>query len=296
MARRTYSSEVEAYVDAELAAAREAAWRESGRIAVSESVSLTVFATFRWKFARAIRLYGGTTLLALLPALVIAARAGLSALPQLGIATDSWLPWAVQGIIITAAVWAGLVTLWQGMNAWLRAFGQPLISLRFRRNSQTLDYPSFDILAIKLVTALATLAALLWLALSGVGDPLWLLWALVTLPPFVLIAAVTLDSLVNGLGGLGAAGESGRLLQRPTRALPEIDQFDERIVRLQQIRDWLKDDKLKSMIDDAIGKQVARSERRQVAYSVTVGVLSLAAGWLLSAISPISALAQLLPR
>jgi len=47
MARRTYSSEVEAYVDAELAAAREAAWRESGRIAVSESVSLTVFATFR---------------------------------------------------------------------------------------------------------------------------------------------------------------------------------------------------------------------------------------------------------
>jgi hypothetical protein len=54
--------------------------------------------------------------------------------------------------------------------------------------------------------------------------------------------------------------------------------------------------KLKSMIDDAIGKQVARSERRQVAYSVIIGVLSLAAGWLLSAISPLSALAQLLPR
>jgi len=45
-----------------------------------------------------------------------------------------------------------------------------------------------------------------------------------------------------------------------------------------------------------IGKQVAKSERRQVTYSVAVGALSLLAGWLLSAISPISALAQLLPR
>ena len=167
MARRTYSSEVEAYVDAELAAAREAAWRESGRIVVSESASLTVFAALRLRFARAIRLYGGTALLALLPALVIAARAGLSTLPQLGIATDSWLPWAVEGVTIAAVAWAILVTLWQGMNAWLRAFGQPLISLRFRRNSQTPEYPPFDILAIKLVTALTTLPALVWLALSG---------------------------------------------------------------------------------------------------------------------------------
>ena len=117
MARRTYSSEVEAYVDAELVAAREAAWRASGRIVVSESASLTVFAALRMRFGREIRLYGGTALLALLPALVIAARAGLSTLPQLGIATDSWLPWAVEGVTIAAVAWAILVTLWQGMNA-----------------------------------------------------------------------------------------------------------------------------------------------------------------------------------
>jgi hypothetical protein len=294
MARKTYSSEVEAYVDAELAAAREAAWRESGYIAVSEDVSRTVFATVRMRFVREFRFYGGTALLALLPALVIAARAGLSALPQLGIATESWLPWAVQGITTAAVGWAILVTLWQGVNTWRRARGRPLMSLRFRRNSQTPEYPPFGILAIKLITAVATLPALLWLALAGGGDPLWLRWALIALPPFVLITAVALDSLVSGLGAVGSAGESGPL-HRPVRALPE-DQFDERIVRLQQIRDWLKDDKLKSMIDDAIGKQVARSERRQVAYSIIVGVLSLVAGWLLSAISPLSTLAQLLPR
>jgi hypothetical protein len=76
----------------------------------------------------------------------------------------------------------------------------------------------------------------------------------------------------------------------------ELAQLDGRIAQLQQIRVWLKDDKLKAMIDDVIGKQVAKSERRQVGYSVAIGALSLLAGWLLSAISPISALAQLLPR
>jgi hypothetical protein len=50
------------------------------------------------------------------------------------------------------------------------------------------------------------------------------------------------------------------------------------------------------MIDDVIGKQVATSERRQVAYAVAIGALSLPSGWLLSAISPVSALAPLLPR
>jgi len=293
MARRTYSSEVEAYVDAELAAARQVALRESGRTAVSESVSLTVFSTLRMRFAREIRLYGGTALLALLPALVIAARAGLSALLQLGIATGSWLHLAVQGITVAAAVWAILATLWQARNIWRRARGRPLMSLRFRRISETREYPPFDILAIKLITAVATLPALLWLALAGGGDPLWLQWALIAPPPFVLIMAVALDSLVGALGAVGGVNES---ILESQPASSQIGQLDDRIAQLQQIRVWLKDDKLKSMIDDAIGKQVARSERRQIAYSLIVGVVSLLVGWLLSAISPVSALAQLLPR
>jgi hypothetical protein len=139
----------------------------------------------------------------------------------------------------------------------------------------------------------ATLPALLWLALAGGGDPLWLQWALIVLPPFVLIMAVALDSLVSALGAVGGVNET---ILDSLPASSQIGQLDDRIAQLQQIRVWLKDEKLKSMIDDAIGKQVARSERRQVAYSIAVGVLSLAAGWLLSAISPVSALAQLLPR
>jgi hypothetical protein len=293
MARRTYSSEVEAYVDAELVAARQAALRESGRTAVSASVSRTVFATARRRFAREIRFYGGTALLALLPAMVIVARAGLSALPPLGIATENWLPWAVQGITIVAAGWALLATLWQARNTWRRARGRPLISLRLRRISESPAYLPFDILAIKLITAVATLPALLWLALAGGGDPLWLQWALIALPAFVLVAAVALDSLVGALGAVGGVSET---IPESLPASSQIGQLDDRIAQLQQIRVWLKDDKLKSMIDDVIGKQVARSERRQVAYSVIVGVLSLVAGWLLSAISPLSTLTQLLPR
>jgi hypothetical protein len=50
------------------------------------------------------------------------------------------------------------------------------------------------------------------------------------------------------------------------------------------------------MIDDVTGKQVATSERRQGDFAVAIGALSLLSSWLLSAVSPVSALAQLLPR
>jgi hypothetical protein len=52
------------------------------------------------------------------------------------------------------------------------------------------------------------------------------------------------------------------------------------------MRDWLRDDTLRAMVDDVIGRQVRASERRQVAYSAVVGVVSLIAGWLLSGVSP----------
>lgn len=296
MARKTYSSEVEAYIDAELAAAQEAIAQgeRSRRPSVAENVSLTVTDTVWAALAREVRVYRGTALLALLPILVILARAGLSALPQLGIAPDSWLPWAVQGVAIAAVVWAGLVTLWQARNSWRRARGYAPATLRFGRNLTGQNMPNLEEVAIKLGVAVATLPALLWLALSSSGDPLWLLGTLVALPLFFLIAIVSLNNFISGLGALGSVDET---ILRPLPApSPQIAQLDDRIAQLQQIRVWLKDDKLKSMIDDVIGKQVAKSERRQVAYSVVVGMLSLLAGWLLSAISPISALAELLPR
>jgi hypothetical protein len=301
MARKTYTSEVEAYIDAELAAARQAAQTESGRTAVSEGVSLTILATLRAALVRGIRLYGATTLIALLPALVIVARGGLSALPQLGDPAAGWLSWAGRGLPLAAAGWALLVMLWQARNAWRRARGQAPATLRFRRarntseRDQYQELPPLEQLAIKLGVAVATLPALLWLALSNSGDPLWLLGALVALPPFFLLITVRLTSLLSGLGAVGAVDSSHRL-DRPSQQSRGVTVLDERITQLQQMRDWLKDDKLRAMMDDVIGKQVAKSERRQVTYSVAVGALSLLAGWLLSAVSPVSALAQLLPR
>jgi hypothetical protein len=53
------------------------------------------------------------------------------------------------------------------------------------------------------------------------------------------------------------------------------------------MRDWLRDDTLRVMVSDVVGQQVRASERRQIAYSAVVGVVSLIAGWLLSAISSI---------
>jgi hypothetical protein len=95
---------------------------------------------------------------------------------------------------------------------------------------------------------------------------------------------------------LGAASPEALPAPVPTIVRPNIAQLNDRITQLQQMRDWLKDDHLRAMMDGVIGQQVAKSERRQIFYTVVVSILSLVAGWLLSAISPILALAQLLPR
>jgi hypothetical protein len=306
MARKTNTSAVEAYIDAALTAATDerSHARVGGRAAVSEDVSLTIVDTLRAQLTREIRLYWGTALLALLPVLVIMARMSLTALPQLGITADRWLPWAFGGISIAAALWATLAALWQVRNAWRRARGRPpgyppgMPQIRRdQRASERRRYkelPTAEEVGTKLGVALASLPALFWLALSGSSEPLWLLRVLVALPLVFLVVALALRVFLNLLGAVGGV-DGGSPSPLPASA-PEIAALDDRIVRLQQIRDWLKDDKLKSMIDDVIGKQVAKSERRQVAYSVTIGALSLVVGWLLSAISPVSALAQLLPR
>ena len=47
------------------------------------------------------------------------------------------------------------------------------------------------------------------------------------------------------------------------------------------------------MIDDVINRHVRTAERRQAFFSAGVGVASLIAGWLLSAISPAGVLLNL---
>lgn len=292
MARKTNTSAVEAYIDAALEAATDERSHARSTASVSESASSSILYELRFRVGRELQLSRGTVLLALLPALLIAARAGLGALPQVGTPIDGWLSLAVPGFTLAAAVWAGLVILWQARNAWRRALGRAPATLRFSRDPEQY-FPQLEDILIKLGVAVTTLAAVVWLAWSG-GEPLWLLLVLTALPLVFFFAAIGFTSALSGLGAVGALDGAG---PRPLPGSSSASvQLDDRIVRLQQIRDWLKDDKLKAMIDDVIGKQVAKSERRQVVYSVAVGVLSLMAGWLLSAISPVSALAQLLPR
>ena len=170
MARKTYTSAVEAYIDAELAAAADERSRARSTDSVGESASWTILNEMRFRVGRELQLARGTVLLVLLPLLVIAARAGLGALPQFGVSTDGWLSWAVQGITIAAAVWAGLVTLWHARNSWRRARGQALATLPFRRNPEQY-FPPLEDIVIRLGVAVATLAAVVWLAWSG-GEPL----------------------------------------------------------------------------------------------------------------------------
>jgi flagellar biogenesis protein FliO len=71
--------------------------------------------------------------------------------------------------------------------------------------------------------------------------------------------------------------------------------LDQRIVRLEQLRSWMGEDPdLGRLIDTSIGSQVHASERRQRFFAGTLGIITLVAGWLLSAVSPPAALASLL--
>ena len=180
MARKTYTSAVEAYIDAELAAATDERSYASSTESVGEFASSSILYELRFRVGRELQLSRGTVLLALLPALVIAARAGMGALPQVGAPIDGWLSLAVPGITLAAAVWAGLVILWQARNAWRRALGRAPATLRFRRDPEQY-FPQLEDILIKLGVAVTTLAAVVWLAWSG-GEPLWLLLVLTVLP------------------------------------------------------------------------------------------------------------------
>jgi hypothetical protein len=63
------------------------------------------------------------------------------------------------------------------------------------------------------------------------------------------------------------------------------------ITRLEQLREWMGEDKaFAQLVDSMIGRQVQAAEGRQrnrsIVIAVVTSVLSLVAGWLLTAISP----------
>lgn len=112
-------------------------------------------------------------------------------------------------------------------------------------------------------------------------------------PPYVSSQA---ESQAQPYGPYGQPGSplppappspsAGAVAPIPKQA--SLDELDTRIMRLQQLREWLKDDNLRGMIDDVINKHVRTAERRQAFFSAGIGVASLVVGWLLSALSPAS--------
>lgn len=138
------------------------------------------------------------------------------------------------------------------------------------------------LLAIPALFVLSFAVSLPNLALAG----------LIALPivGFILAAAV-----YASLSSLGALGGVNSVSEGPSQSV-SLASLDERIVRLTQMREWLRDDTLRTMIDDVIGQQVRATAQRQLVYSFVVGVISLIAGWLLSAVSPVATLTNLLQR
>ncbi|HEV8192332.1 MAG TPA: hypothetical protein VGP82_12765 [Ktedonobacterales bacterium] len=107
----------------------------------------------------------------------------------------------------------------------------------------------------------------------------------------VVLIVVVVALVVVRRGPAPAQGSAAVALSGP-RALGALDQ---RIVRLEQLRSWMGEDPdLGRLIDTSIGSQVHASERRQRFFAGTLGVITLVAGWLLSAVSPPASLASLL--
>lgn len=62
--------------------------------------------------------------------------------------------------------------------------------------------------------------------------------------------------------------------------------LDQRIDRLQLVRDWIGEDvALAQLIDTVIGQQIRASEKRQTRLNIVMSTLSLIVGWGLSAIA-----------
>lgn len=97
-----------------------------------------------------------------------------------------------------------------------------------------------------------------------------------------------LESEAADLASKGASRPAGvKGVPAPSVPDEQLDDLDQFIARLKQVRDWLRQDpRLLPVVDDAIGKQVHEFERRQsqqnyrLAFITTVGGAIL--GWLIS--------------
>jgi hypothetical protein len=84
----------------------------------------------------------------------------------------------------------------------------------------------------------------------------------------------------------------------PSDAAEEIvAALDQRIYRLEHVRDWIaEDNELAALIDKVIGNQVESAMRRQRRFSVFVNVVLLLAGWLLSLLATPNNIFHFLPH
>jgi hypothetical protein len=289
---KTYSSAFSQYLDGAIADAekqRAQATLVAGAVAseVAETVTGTVLESLRAALSRAIRRYFPTAIISLLPLLALGVDAALQAFSQLALLN---LPARV------ALVGLAVFLPWQAWQAIRVAQGRIPYRL-FRRRAQSdqyYDLPTVSEMIIPLVVGLLDVPVLLSVAFA-VSLPNLVLAGLLALPVLVFVLVVVGRTVLLGLGAVGAVGPLGRIDEGTLQPV-SLASLDERIARLTQIREWLGDDTLRVMVDDVIGQQVKSAARRQVTYSFVIGVISLVVGWLLSAVSPVATLTNLLQR
>jgi hypothetical protein len=85
----------------------------------------------------------------------------------------------------------------------------------------------------------------------------------------------------------------------PAPAAPAPDVIDghlsTQIRRLEELRRWVRDDPaFGRLVDSMIGRQVQAAEKRQRIYTAAFSVVSLAVGWLLPVLVPVTSLTKLL--
>lgn len=303
---QAYSSSLSYYLDVAIAHAEQQ--RREGTPAtpmvVTSSVSGTVLYTVWAVLSRSLRRNAPTLLVASLPLLALVLGTLLDALGQ---SSQSHLP------ALVMLLGLALFLPWQTWQTVRQSRELPPYRLRrlFRwrtvsgRYDNWYDLPTMGEMVGAFVVGLLDVPGVLIQAFPSAPSfaanlPSFIFPVLIAMP----VLAIVLMAVARGFlavyfapSAVKAVDEQGEgMLQSvPLASLP-LASLDERITRLTQMREWLQDDTLRTMVDDVIGQQVRAAARRQVAYSFIVGVISLVAGWLLSAISPVATLANLLHR
>jgi hypothetical protein len=295
-------SAIQAYVDSQLATSQDqlAALQRLGpsepaAVAepVGQAVGQAVLDTLRETLDRYVLPLVPLLLLGALPLLTALVIWGLGVVaPAASILNVGSVPLPVVLRLVVAACAAALLGF--DVLRWTRGRSRRRPSAAQLFDSAISRYASMRHrrrLVVLLLALVALLAPLLSLAPRTVGHlPVWVYWTLDAVPAFAVLVIVASESFIRGLAP-GAAADAARVAPLPAGGLSELQ---ERVARLKQMQEWLADDKLRALVDDAIGQQVIRSERRQTIYAVIAAVASLIVGWLLSAITPASILAGLL--